>query len=381
MNVNSKICNLINDNPNTWRDIINDLKINVKEDGELAIFNYEILADFSNPIVQEARGIIINTSTLEVVCWPFRKFGNYNESYADKIDWNNAVVLEKVDGSIIKLWFNKLLDNWQFSTNGTIRAENANVSGFDNLYYSQVIRNAENISSIHFDSLNKDYTYVFELVSPQTQVVVCYEKTLLYHLGTRNNLTGEELNENIGIIKPQSYQLNSLEKCIEAVIELNKNMTAVKKEGFVVVDKNWNRVKIKSPDYVLLHHMSNKRLLSKEVALNVLINAPEKLDSILANFPTYLAVIKFYDYKLEELKFRANRLAEFAKNLYDELSYDRKALANTIIKHPLNWVAFRAIDRNLTGKQIIEQTPLNKILKFIPDYEMEDFSWLIPKDE
>ena len=76
----SVICELIKSNPN-WRDIISSLFINMTSDGDLVIFNYGKLEDspnidFSNPLVQEARGIIINVKTLEVVCWPFRKFGN-----------------------------------------------------------------------------------------------------------------------------------------------------------------------------------------------------------------------------------------------------------------------------------------------------------------
>lgn len=81
--------------------------IGIKEESPYAIFNYAIGCDFSNPIVQEARGIIIDLENLDVVCWPFRKFGNYNESYADKIDWSTARVQEKIDGSIIKLWWDR----------------------------------------------------------------------------------------------------------------------------------------------------------------------------------------------------------------------------------------------------------------------------------
>lgn len=46
----------------------NQLSIKVKIENNLAIFSYDINADFSDPIVQEARGIIIDINTLEVVC-------------------------------------------------------------------------------------------------------------------------------------------------------------------------------------------------------------------------------------------------------------------------------------------------------------------------
>ena len=113
MTKNSYLCKFISENSD-WRERLSSYPffIRIKEDGDLAIFNYsltetdkiekdgeEIIAriDFSIPEVQEARGIIINTKTCDVVCWPFRKFGNFGESYVDNIDWNSACVQEKVD--------------------------------------------------------------------------------------------------------------------------------------------------------------------------------------------------------------------------------------------------------------------------------------------
>ena len=39
------------------------------------------------------------------VCMPFYKFGNYGKSYVTPLNWNNSYVTEKLDGSLIKLWF------------------------------------------------------------------------------------------------------------------------------------------------------------------------------------------------------------------------------------------------------------------------------------
>ena len=89
MNANSVICKYIFDHPNDWYESLHkDYGIRIKKEDSLAIFSYNVECDFKNPIVQEARGIIIDYEKIEVVCWPFRKFGNYTESYADKIDWN-----------------------------------------------------------------------------------------------------------------------------------------------------------------------------------------------------------------------------------------------------------------------------------------------------
>ena len=300
MNKNSYLCNFINENEN-WQELLTSMNVKFKIEGSFAIFSYDIIADFTNPVVQEARGIIIDLSTLEVICWPFRKFGNYNESYADEIDWSNACVQEKIDGSIIKLWF--YADEWHWSTNGTIDANNATANSISNHSFMDLIRMAENYHDIQFDQLNTDYTYIFELVSPENKIVIDYgNKYHLYHLGTRNNLTGEEYNLDIGIDKPHVYNINSFEDCIDAVGKLNTK-DSITNEGFVVVDGHWNRVKVKSPVYVAMHHLMGNHIFTKTRCLELLINDPDKVTTVIKEFPQYTHIFKYYEYKIAEVKY------------------------------------------------------------------------------
>ncbi len=376
MTKNSVICNFINENPSNWEELLSSFDVKVKRTGCYAIFNYEIISDFKNPIVQEARGIIINLDTLEVVCWPFRKFGNYNEGYVDDIDWSSAKVLEKVDGSIIKLWYDGLQGKWQFSTNGVIYCESAPVYGLVGVYYGDVIKQAVNYKDIDFEILNKDYTYIFELVSPLTQVVVRYDKPMLYHLGTRNNKTGEEYNIDIGINKPKEYPLCCLSDCINSVVELNKDSSEIDKEGYVVVDKNFHRIKVKSPDYIMMHHVASKEGFSKKECIGVLLNQREKLETVMKNCPSFVPAIKYYDYKLSEVLQTADKMAILAVSLYKEYGYDRKAVANVIKKHPLSDIGFKSLASNKTGSEILLSCTLERICKLIPDYEAEDLTKL-----
>ena len=68
MTANSYICTFIKDHSLAWRELLEEKQIKVKEQNSRAIFNYKVMADFSDPIVQEARGIVIDTKTLDVVC-------------------------------------------------------------------------------------------------------------------------------------------------------------------------------------------------------------------------------------------------------------------------------------------------------------------------
>ena len=384
MNANSVICKYINDHPTDWYETLHkDYGIRIKKEDSLAIFSYNIECDFRDPIVQESRGIIIDHEKMEVVCWPFRKFGNYTESYADPIDWNNAVVLEKVDGSIIKLWFNKITNAWQFSTNGVINAENATTDAFSNIAYGALIRQAVNYKDIPFDKLDKDSTYIFELVSPQTRVVVKYDEIALYHLGTRSNITGEERNEDIGIKKPKSYKISSLEDCIKAAIELNKGCESddeIANEGFVVVDKNWNRVKVKSPDYIMMHRLKHNDGISKKDAVTTLLYIKSDVEKICKSNPLLIHVFKYYDFELAELNFQANQMASLARSLYNEYSNDRGAVAKIIKPHKLAFIGFKALENpNLKGEEILAGAPIEKLIKLIHDYVPEDLNDLFTK--
>lgn len=379
MNRNSFICNFILEHPNNWDDILfREHAIKVKKEGNYAIFNYGFECDYANPLVQEARGIIIDVKNLEVVCWPFRKFGNHNESYADEIDWSSARVLEKVDGSIVKLWYDYEISKWQFSTNGTIRAENASIDNYIGLYFGDVIKRADNYSDIPFDKLDKESTYIFELVSPETQVVVKYDSTSLYHIGTRNNKTGVESEENIGIKKPESYALGSLEQCLKAATELNKgeelaeDSDEVSKEGFVVVDANWHRVKVKSPDYLMLHRLKQTTSITKRDCIALILAGNENIRIMCEANPCLVPVFKYYEFRLAELKYQADKLGILSRSLYQEYSRDRAAVAKVILKHRLAFVGFRCLECDMSGGEILMNYPIEKLTKLIPDYEPED---------
>jgi len=81
--------------------------------------------------------------------------------------------------------------------------------------------------------LNKGFTYMFELTSPQNRVVVQYHETKLWHIGNRDNKTLLECKVDIGIPKPREFALGTLEECIESAKQLDH-----KEEGYVIVDRH-----------------------------------------------------------------------------------------------------------------------------------------------
>ena len=366
----SLILQYILNHPRGWMEDFKKKKIRIHTDKTLMIFNYEIEADFSDPIVQEARGLIIDIATWDIVCWPFRKFGNSIESYADKIDWDSAKVQEKVDGSIVKLyWYN---GKWNWATNGVIDAAKAFVPN-TTLSFLDLIHKAKNYNDIPFYNLSHYNTYIFELVSPFNKVVIDYKTPMLYHLGARSNETGEEFNIDIGIQKPKEYPIHTYEAALAAATELNAGTTEVKSEGFVVVDKNWHRVKIKSPEYLAAHHQwnNNKYLINKNEALKAILNGDAEFYG--TSGYEYLTQWSFYNYQLNLFKWEVARYISHVRILYEEYSYERKAVATEIKGDKLAYFGFKAIGNNLTVDDIIAKMQIPQIAKYIPNFELPNF--------
>ena len=356
-----------------WKEVLAEKGIRVKEESPFAIFNYGIYADPSDPVVREARGIIIDTDRVEVVCWPFTRFYNSFEQAAtddlENFDWDHCRAEEKIDGSICKCWFNRYSGKWQWSTNSCIDAADATtISGHS---FLQVIQSAVNYSNIVFEALDEDMTYIFELVSPRQQIVIRYPTTLLYHIGTRSNVTGEEDWRYIGVLHPKVYPLRTLDDCLEAAQKLNSGEN-IGGEGFVIVDKYWRRLKIKSPEYVAAHKIRNNMSISKEHILTVLRKYPDEIEGLCENFPDIAVYYRYYQFRLAELEHDVGRFIEYARGLLVEFNGDKKAVAMAIKKSTLAPFGFEALKSNADAKQLVANVIMKRLCRLIPDYIEND---------
>jgi hypothetical protein len=327
----SYLIEFINKNPSNWKELLEEKQVVVKNCGDLYIFNYSILADFTDPYVREARGIIIDLKNMKVVCWPFTKFCNYGEKGADNIDWSTARVQEKVDGSIMKVWYYN--DKWNVSTNGVIDAAAAECTPSAS-YYDVFTEAAANVG-LDYSLLDKDNTYIFELVSKYNRVVIDYNtEPTLYHIGTRNNITGEESVCDIGVKHPKEYPLTSLEDCIAAAAALNKGSDSVQQEGFVVVDAQYRRIKIKSPEYVAIHRILPNGEITDEKIIEY--SNAGIIDDIVAYIPsiadrvnklhkkilkTYINILNYCSYNKQEVEFKELSRADWAKQHNKDLFF------------------------------------------------------------
>lgn len=324
-----------------WKDILKQPPycFTINEDEDYAILKYSQLdSDFTLQICKECRGLVIDLHTLEPVALSFIKFFNVQEQLADRIYWKDCKVLEKVDGSKMLCWFNKYKNKWQVSTSSQLDAYNANVQDFG-ITFGQLFDRAQtnfvlpNEASL-FEYLDPKYCYTFELVSPESRVVIPYKKTDLYFIGVRDTETFEELDPATFELynymkKPKVYQLPNLKSCLTTVEQFGFDQ-----EGFVVVDKHWNRVKIKSPAYLQAHYLRGNGVNSQSKILEIIEqNEQEEFLSYFPEYKDYFKDIeeKYYSYKrkirvaIDNVKslvstYNRKEIAEFIKTNYSDIS-------------------------------------------------------------
>lgn len=217
----------------------------------LVQFKYNQLeSDMSDALVRQCRGIIMDEAdNWEIVARPFDKFFNYGEHLAASIDWKTARVLEKLDGTCCFLYY---YEGWQVATLGSADASGP-VGGFNmtfkDLFWSVFTDKGYTVPNPMWSTV----TFIFELMTPFNRVVVNHKESDLKLLGARIADGDESAITGADYETVTAYTLENL----KAIEETFVKMDFTKQEGYVVVDANYNRIKVKHPGYVRIHHLKD----------------------------------------------------------------------------------------------------------------------------
>lgn len=120
-------------------------------DAELYIYNYTNSCQYErmwNEITLQCRGLILDKD-FNVVAKPFSKFFNIEEHTNDEIPNLPFDVFEKMDGSLGIVFYYK--NKWLVATRGSFTSE-------------QSIKASELLKKYNLEALNKNNTYLFEII-------------------------------------------------------------------------------------------------------------------------------------------------------------------------------------------------------------------------
>lgn len=244
---------------------VNDFKLDIKEYPDKILLKYNMInSSMDCPEVQEARGLILEKDTWKVINMSFLKFFNVEEPRAAKIDLETAHILQKCDGSLSQVYF--FNNQWFMATSGTAEGEsevnNKPNTTFSDLFWTTVEKMTGNVE-LFKSKLVKGRTYAFELCTPYNIVVTPHTTSSVTLLMVRDLETLQEFSyedvtkmaKDLGILMVKRFSLQPKD-----FGELKRTLDNMpfSEEGYVVLDKNFNRVKVKNPKYLAAHHLKGK---------------------------------------------------------------------------------------------------------------------------
>lgn len=283
----------------------------------------QLNSPMSKDIVQECRGVILDENyNWKVICLPFTKFFNYHEGQADKINWKTAITYEKIDGSLMTLYHYD--HKWHVASSGLPDAS-GQIKDQDftmkDLFWK--IWNDLKFDRPDFIETN----YMFEMSSPFTKIIVPHTSSSISLIGARDlesleERSVEEVSTFFNWNTPMTFKLESLEDSIEFC----KHLNPMKQEGLVVIDSKFNRIKIKSPQYIclgLLGHGPDSNKLDPKYILEII--RTNEGSEFLSYMPQYIDMYNSIKEKYDNLVIELSKLYEEIRLIENQREFAIKA--------------------------------------------------------
>ncbi len=303
--------------------------IKVREKAGMYLYNYgnAVIVLRNDPVLAKCRGLVLDKNG-KVLNYPFERFFNPYEKEAVKLDWATAIVQEKFDGSLICVFWNGA--GWEVTTRGSFYPQT--------LAYVDFADKFRELFSA-FDKLDNSFCYMFEMMSEQNRIVTWYNTEFVALIGARDLMTLKEVNSNglkamadvFEVRVAKLYDVKDLESCKKMFASFPDD-----EEGFVVIDANFNRLKIKQDTYLAL---SKIKLLKVDELLDY-VRGRLELDGELLQKDEKIAE------KIGEIREEWENIKDFIDGTFHELNKleTRKEFALASLKFPFSKFLFTMKD-------------------------------------
>jgi len=312
--------------------------------------NYDqIEARDADPISQECRGLVLATpmgfppvaddttvvGDTEIMAFPMRRFFNFGQGSAAPVlmDDPETSFQEKLDGSCIIVYWDRFLLKWCAATRSVPDAD-LPMDGFGIQTFSDLFWKAFDLTGGSREELYPGWTYVFELTTPDNQVVVRYNDYKVHLLAARWNSSGQEDDpaqwaQRLHVPLAPRFRFGSVTEMIDFVT--SREPAAY--EGLVICDKNFNRVKIKNPAHLALSKIRDSVAKSPRALMEVILLGKE--DDVLPLIPPPIQE------KLVEMKDQLRAyLLQMEQDYSDLYHQDRKTFALAVQARKSAWMGY-----------------------------------------
>jgi hypothetical protein len=197
--------------------------------------------------------------------------------------------------------------------------------------------------------------YFFELCTPFNKVVVEHSTSKLILHGVRDRVSLKEISikDIHHVQKAQTFKFNTIEDIVRNTHELN----GCESEGFIVVDNQFNRLKLKSPQYVALSHLKDS--LSDTRILEILLT--NESDEFLTYFPEFTDLYCEWKKKVEEFISKS----EVVFNEYNHIE-NQKEFAMKVKHFPFSSLVFAFRSGHVTsGLEWMRKQTINSLKQIL----------------
>lgn len=267
--------------------------VRVREHNGKASVTYDMLvANREDPLASQCRGLILRPGTWDIVAYPFDRFFNHDEFCAHEIDWATAAYEQKLDGTLLIVYWDDADSRWRCGTRNMCEAQLGPlgyVAFAEQADDAARVFGAESLNDLMTRSgVSRDNTYMFELTGPMNRVVCHYDAVSLHLLGVRSLMTLFEIDpvphaDLLGVPVPERWKFSNLSDMLEVLREWHPR----EYEGVVVRDACFRRVKVKSPKYLAAHHATDSLGASWRSVTEAVIAG--HTDDIIGLLPDYVA--------------------------------------------------------------------------------------------
>lgn len=263
-----------------------------------------------------------------VLAFPMRRFFNHGQGAAAEINWKDPKlsILEKMDGTLCIVYYDSFTGQWCVATRSVPEADLIMDNGrftFRTLF-EKALKDTCSLDFIEFTrGLNTRITYCFELTTPYNRIVVNYPESRvtllaarqlynnyqeieLIHLGggmrwvdfdlldqkSRDHLIslGHSKEDTPAAFVPVPFNLKGVPvvraytfTSIEDIHNYVSNQNPLEHEGVVVLDSNFNRIKVKNAAYVAFNRAREVLGASDRNCLELVL--AEKEDDVMPALP------------------------------------------------------------------------------------------------
>jgi len=350
----------------------------VAERDDYIVINYIIAHSFpkvineEHAILRECRGIIFDKKG-KLISRPLHKFfniGEKEETLIDNLSNENILLLEKLDGSMIRPCkvANELC--WMTKMGQTDVGKIA----------EDFVKDKPNYLEFANGCISQHMTPIFELCTDKQRIVVKHDQPSLTLIAIRHNVTGGYAPYEMHKLFLEYHNIPYIKGIFHASMEMEDFYHYVKKEsgfeGYVLRYDSGHMVKIKTDWYTTIHSMKELILFEKNVIKMILDNNLDDVKSHLQDDDRE-RLEKYENEFITGLMKFIEDLWEMYNFYYEKSMHDKKTFAveySNLLTRPI----YKSFVFNNWDKNKFSLTELVKtyILKNLTTTKLDDIRYI-----